>query len=335
MNEVIAFGDLHLSDERPWNAAVGKEILNYIRTCPYNTEENVGLFLGDLTEHVRVDGQTYNLLLEILDSLKFKKTYIVRGNHDFKKKKYRNDLTSPLRVLEEGTRFPNIKLITEMTVIEECDLKILALPYIMPSEKHSLKDYESFTPLVADVEYDIIAGHFADTSSSATRGESIDISYLKATYRCMGHIHNPISTSYIGALVPNATSEANQLRGIRVYWKGACGYAEQRSEKLKTPLADYYEVRYPDPLPKTKALVPIWTIANCRDEAVARAQYGEDIFIRACTYDVTIDFTQFQRYTGAVATSTQSKKELIEEFLGESKEKLSENVQKLVRSYAN
>ena len=49
-------------------------------------------------------------------------------------------------------------------------------------------------------------------------------------------------------------------------------------EKLPV-FCEYLEVSYPDPLPESKAMVPIYTVLNCASEQIARPQYG-DIYIR-------------------------------------------------------
>jgi len=61
-----------------------------------------------------------------------------------------------------------------------------------------------------------------------------------------------------------------------------------KEEKL--PLFnEYVTVTYPDELPKTRAIIPIYTILNCASEAVAKSKYG-NIFIKRVTTE-SIDFS--------------------------------------------
>ena len=48
---------------------------------------------------------------------------------------------------------------------------------------------------------------------------------------------------------------------------------------------EFISVVYPEPLPKSDAKVPIYTILNCSSESVARSKYGR-IHIRKTTLDL-------------------------------------------------
>jgi len=330
MGEVIFFGDIHLSDERPWSSQTCSEIVSFIQGLKENNEDNVAIFTGDMTEHVKLDGSTYTHLLDIFRSLRFKETFVILGNHDIKRKKRGVGYSSPLKILQSKKMFPNITLINTYQILNIEGLKILVLPHLTP-EDGGVETYASLPKDIASDSFDIVTGHFADTSAYVTRGETVDISYLKTKHVCLGHIHNAVSPSYIGSLVPNAISEAGKSRFLRAYSKTG---EEVRLRKIPvTCILDFYAVKYPEPLPVIKAKVPVWTIDNCRDESVARTLYG-NIFIKACLYDVNINFSQFQKYTG-VNAQTKSKKSLIQEWLQLNKDNVSEKIKKLVLDYAD
>lgn len=329
MSQVVFFGDLHLSDDRPWSNIVSEKIVEFISTCPLNTPSNVAVFVGDMTEQVRLDGNTYAHLLALFRSLRFKKTYIIQGNHDIKKKKKGDGYSSPLRILQRNV-FPNIELVNSPRIVVEEKIKILMLPHLT-NEEGGVSIYNDLPPLLRDQEYDIVTGHFEDTSVFTKKGETVDIKYLKTKYVCLGHIHNPISSSYVGSLVPNAFSEAGKKRGLRVY-ENVNGEVVQTFWEISIPIVDFYSITYPDPLPKVKAQIPVWTIFNCRDNAIAQVLYG-DIYIRTCVYDVSINFFQFSKYTASSGPQSKTKEVWAKEWIDLNKDNIPENLQKLVLSY--
>lgn len=320
--KIICFGDIHLSDARPWSLKVGKEIVTYISTLSHNNPDNVGIFLGDLSESVINSGEVVELLLELLNSLKFKKSYIIIGNHDIKMKKGR--ITSPLSFLKnENLVPPNVELVWDdrEEVVEK--LRVLMLPHIHNDGFRSVKDYESmkFSPT------DLIVGHFADNSDPRAQDTPVNLDHIKHIWRCLGHIHTAISPSYIGSVVPNSISERGKARHIRIYQ-----YGEPMKEEEIPNICDYYDVEYPNPLPEVTAKVPIWTVYNCKDPFIAETKYGP-IFIRKCIYDIGVDLTNFHEYCSIGDSSKKTVKDLITSFLQENPEEISDALRLKILEY--
>jgi hypothetical protein len=214
--------------------------------------------------------------------LKFKKIYVLVGNHDIKLNKNGEPVLS-FQFLE---RIPNIEIIKTFGSKSIEGLNTLFLPFIFPDGVHSVADYEKLPKEVSSEKYDLIVGHFADMSTNAYPGKLVDISQLKALHYALGHVHTP-ETRYVGSVVPNNIGEAGVPRFIRVYSK------DKKEQLLPIPpICDYLTVNFPDELPKKTVDIPIYTVYNCRDEAVARQKYG-DIYIRKCVYDVTLDTEAF------------------------------------------
>lgn len=330
---LVTVGDLHLQSDRPWGLEVGEETVKWIIENEHNDPKNTLVLLGDLTEKSVLTGSVYTLLMKLFTGLKYKKTYILVGNHDGKMGSRGAD------VVYDFLKDPEIKskLSTNIEVIHEVKnllidnaYNCLFLPHIFPDGTHSNKDYANLPAEFKDKQYDIVFGHFTNTSVTYM-GEKIDVSYLKSLCWAFGHIHNP-SEQYLGSLVPNSIAEAQQIRQIRVYEATPSG-VRQTIEHLDRNICDYYTVNFPDPLPATTAIIPIFTVTNCKDISVARQQYGE-IYIRKVVYDISMDSEAFS----AMSDSLKGKAEInISKMFDEYVEgaKLKPNITELARSYLN
>jgi hypothetical protein len=315
---LIVIGDLHLSDERPWSYKVSKEIVDYILNNPLNNESNEVIFLGDLTESAFNSGQVFELLHSMFLGLKFKRIYILIGNHDTKKNKQGQTTLSYSFLKNEF--FENVSIINEPTIIETEGMTVFALPW-----KFDMKEYNNLKGF--EDEYDLIVGHFMDNTVKIP-GETIDISYLKSKYVCLGHIHDKNHPRYCGSIVPNSIEGAGLPRFIRTYTK------EKGETLVKVPpIMDYHFVTFPKELPKVKTHNPVWTIMNCKDEAIAKAQYG-DIFIRKAVYDISMDKEAFAKLGENLANKMGNKvsiQQLYEEW--EKKVSYPKEVMDLAKSY--
>ena len=277
---IIAWGDLHLNDSRPWSYNVSKEIIKTIIDSEYNVKENTLVLLGDLTETAFPSGLITDLLLTLFSNLNYKEVYVLVGNHD-KKPNKQGKLVLSYKFLQSKSvsrLFPR----TKITVVDELlettieNKNILFMPYLFSDSKMKWEDYEKI-----DTDCDILFGHFTDTSIMDIKDRTIDISKIKAKYICLGHQHNP-AKHYIGSVVPNATSEANRDRAFWVF--------EGNTKKIVSlpKICDYYTVKFPDPLPTVDAQFPIWTVENCASPEIAQEHYG-DIYVHKTLYSTAID----------------------------------------------
>jgi hypothetical protein len=329
MPEIICFGDIHLSDDRPWMNKVGKAVVDYICTLPENNSDNVGLFLGDITERTSISGNVFNTILGLAHVLKFKKTYILIGNHDIK---FRNGgWTTPLLFLKDDNKqlFKNIEIISEPYFFMQCGVSILALPFKPQFGASSIKDYEKINQGTEDLKnptvIDLIVGHFADTSDPSVLDTLVNITHIKSKYRCLGHIHKP-SGNYIGSMIPNKVSEGRVPRYIHAYGKDTF-------RKIELPIfCDYYEVTYPEELPSTPALYPLWTVKNCKDKDSAVNKYP-DSFIYKCLFDITMDLDSFRQLSGGNNIEKLSSKELVKQYLDSVGDSIPKKIKEITLSY--
>jgi len=315
---IVSIGDTQIDNARPWSSAISKEVVNFIINSPHNKPENTAVFLGDLVEKSKVSGEVFDYLMQIFVGLKYKKAYILVGNHDGQLWDGKVDLVYDfLKNPEVASKITTpIEVVYGAKAIEIDGIKTLFLSHIFNDGKQSLKDYEKLPAELSEPSYDVIFGHFQKTSLGLP-GESIDVSYLKTKYSCYGHIHNP-SDDYQGSLVPNSVSEGQHKHQIRLYLKNR-GVVVQTIEELEVELADYYSVTFPNSLPEVTAKVPIWTIDNCKDIQTAKAFYG-DIFIRKTIYNSELNIEELQRLTEKLKKKGKaSTLEMFEEFVSQSK----------------
>ncbi len=312
---VVSLGDLHFSDNRPWSFEVSKEVVKHIINSPENNPSNTLVLLGDLTEAAMLSGQMYELLLDLFVGLRYNNTYVIVGNHD-RKANRQGKLVLAYKFLQDPKKkklfTSNIKVIDTVEEISIEDNKCLFLPYIFSDSGYDWKYYESLPDDIKNTHYDIIFGHYTDSSNISFKDRIVDTSYLKTKYWCIGHQHLP-GGNYLGSVIPNSTSEANHKRYQRHYFKVG---KDTEYSNLELPVfSDYYSITYPDSLPVVPAKFPVWTIHNCASEEIAKEQYG-NLYIQKCIYQSTIDISELKDlgvFSGSEVFTTQR---LFDLFIG-------------------
>jgi len=325
---LICLGDIHFNDSRPWSVKTGYTFINWIKKWDKNNENNHLILLGDLTESAFLSGIVIEMLMQFFSCLKFKTVTIIKGNHDTKLSRSGSyGLTYSFLKNKDFKGFENIKVADTLRVESIDNINVVMLPHITTDKGHSLRDYESLTESIY-FNNDLLVGHFADTSLQTVPYELIDIDYLKAKHVCLGHVHSS-GPHYAGSVVPNSISEVGTRYAV-CYTKKGNEVVEQR-EALPNIL-DYYEVKYPELLPPTEAMIPVYTIINCRDEDVARAKYGYEVYIRKCLYDVSIDTESLHSITGSADQSRKlSVKDMFDNWVKTMK--IPDNILALAKRY--
>jgi hypothetical protein len=275
---IICLGDCHFSDARPWSYSVSKEVVKVLLTSEYNNKDNTLVLLGDLTETAFPSGLITELLLTLFAGLKYDTVYVLVGNHD-KKPNKQGRLVLSYKFLQSknlSKLFPNVTVIDDMTEVQIENNKCLFMPYLFSDSKLKWEDYENHSGT-----YDIVFGHFTDTSNMDIKDRTIDITKINSTHICLGHQHNP-DKNYVGSIVPNSTSEANKVRSFWVF--------DGKDKNIVTlpKICDYYSTEFPLPLPPVEAKIPIWTLLNCASAEIALEHYG-NIYIHKTMYSASID----------------------------------------------
>ena len=282
MNPFIYFlGDLHLSASQPWRLPVGDAFLEWFESIEVEPNSTL-IALGDYTDDAVNPGKVIRQLERFLEIArkKFKKVYLLVGNHDWKL--YKNQPQLAFEFAEEKDNVVILRDPAEVLMID--GIKVLSLPHynyrvdIPPMQDY----YENLPEDIADDNYDVVIGHFADASAEVF-AHKIDLSYLNTQLICLGDIHNRISENYIGSVFACKISE-NESPRPRAIWKVHKEADEVIKEEIVLPhFCDFKVVDYPEKLPDTQSPVTVWTVLGAENESIARSFYGEDIFIRGVT----------------------------------------------------
>lgn len=278
---IAALGDIHFSSSKDYFIAVGHEVLDWFDSWKHNNEDNELILVGDLVQTSVNAGLVIELLYRLIMQSRFRHIHILKGNHDAKLKDGVWQLAySFLR------HNPKVTIYEEPTVATIEGKTVLMLPYYTATI-HQTPMAERYSNLYKEKpfkrHFDLVVGHFADTAVDYLSSDSVsNLDKLDADLICLGHIHTRSSNParYIGSLYANRINENATDR---------CAWLIGDQGKVEEPLPNFCEfltVQYPNELPASSALVPIYTVTNCASEEVARTLYG-NIFIRKTVKDIT------------------------------------------------
>ena len=197
MSKVVVFGDLHFRDKEP-HYSVCLKFIEWFRDHELNSQDNIGFFLGDIFHKPKNTGKTNFLVKEFFfSSLKFKKIFILRGNHDYSRRE-----GDALRVFDQDSRIEVIRDPKELSI---GNVSVLTLPFLYPysikditGERTTMKTYyeNKENPLYSSKSWDYIFGHFGE-ESAGKYGQEAEVPFLEGT-RVFGHIHLQMSDVYLG-----------------------------------------------------------------------------------------------------------------------------------------
>lgn len=323
---IYLLGDLHLSASQPWSLPTGDAFLEWFEE--FEPDPNsIFIAMGDLTNDAVNPGAVIRQLERFISiaQAKFAHTYLLVGNHDLKLFK-----NQPQLAFDYAREKENVTILEEPAeILRIADMKVLSLPHynyrndFPPMEEY----YESLPEDIAKQSYDLIIGHFADTSAF-TFAHNIDLTYLKTQLTCLGDIHSRISENYIGSVYACKISE-NETPRPRAVWKVWKENAVVQKEEIPLPhFCDYRVVEYPNPLPKTTSPVTVWTVLGAENEIIAKNFY-KDIYIRG----VHLSRKKKNKRTAVSAENfiISEPTEIFNDWLHEVKEPISRPVAKLIR----
>lgn len=292
---LVVLGDIHFSSARPYSVATCEAFLNWFKDWELNSEDNALILLGDIV-HYSVNG---GVVIEFVQRLwrysQFDEIHIIPGNHDIKRRDGLDQLA-----YEFLRSYSRVTIYDRATVTRIQGLDVVMMPHYIPGphEQGMIEYYSKAYSYFTD-EYDLLVGHFMEESMSFSASDAVcNLSKLRVRHICLGHLHTRSNPKlYVGSVFPNRTNENDNTRAAICF-----DYQGSRSEYKLPIFCEYLNVQYPNDLPETEALVPIYTITNCTNEQVARARYG-DIFIRKLVRG--LDIAGGAEYGSGTAEMTQ------------------------------
>ena len=276
---ICILGDLHFRSDKDYFIATCENVLSWFREWKFNSEKNELILAGDLVEQATPGGLTISFLEKFVSYSRFRKIHICVGNHDDKKINGIQQLA--YEFLSNKLNVIIYRVATE-TIIG--DKKVLILPYFtgINDSGMTMREYYSSiykNPLFKN-NYDLVVGHFSGPDVLFSDSPDCASNLEKLNGRiCLGHIHtrNINPKRYIGSIFACKKSENDYTRAAWI-----CDKSGKWSEDPLPLFNEFISVTYPQELPDTKALVPIYTVLNCGSEKIAKQKYG-NIFIRRST----------------------------------------------------
>lgn len=279
---LVILGDLHLRADKDYFIATCECFLDWFKNWKYNNQENELILAGDLVEQAAPGGITISFLERLAIDSKFKHIHICVGNHDNKKINGISQLA--YEFLDHKSNITIYRNPKEVTIQGK---KALILPYFLGLNDldFSMKEYYSniYRNKKFSNDYDLVVGHFSGDDVFFSDSPDCVSNLDKLTGRvCLGHIHtreiNP--NRYIGSVFAGKKNENDDTRAAWIL-DGDTWFED------KLPLFnEFVSVVYPNEIPPTSALIPIYTVLNCNSETLARQTYG-NIYIRKVTSSTT------------------------------------------------
>ena len=238
MPYIVITGDKHTRHKRPYYDSILK-VMDWFVDSEWNHEDNIYVSLGDETEESINKGEINSIILNFYKSLKMKKKYVLKGNHD-----YKNENGSNLEML---SIFPEVEVINEWQEINLEGIECLFLPYFYSLPNGDTME-DIYSSLRLDKEFDYAFGHIMDETKQFSKTSKIcDLSNLKIKKRVFGHDHK-FGGNYLGSMHPNSKTEINKKPHIYVI-----DIETGEGKAVEIPLyLNYYDVAYPDKLPEFK-----------------------------------------------------------------------------------
>jgi predicted phosphodiesterase len=271
---IAILGDIHFNSSKDYWIEVSLQFLKWFENWQYNNSNNELILAGDLVHSSVNGGVVISFLEKLANASRFAKIHIVVGNHDIKRRDGIVQLA--YEFLRERD---NVLIYDRMQVATIQSRRVLMMPHYIPEQRETVMKmaYSNAYKVYAD-HYDLVVGHFLESSVFYGGSDSIEnLSKLDAKHLCLGHVHNRVDPRiYIGSVFPCRHTETDTRRAAWILLDDtAC-------TKIEDPLpifCEFASIRYPEAIPATAALVPIYTITNCASEAAARSVY-KNIYIR-------------------------------------------------------
>jgi calcineurin-like phosphoesterase family protein len=284
MKQLFVLGDTHFSTNKDWNFDSFSNFITWFESYDFGLFEDSELIqLGDVVEKASNLGDTLELVTKFFSiaCTKFKKIYLIGGNHDHKMINDKSQYATQYLSFIGNNQVK--KIFKEEILTTENGFNVIALPYRRVNGKVLDDYYSSDLPEeFYTTEADLICGHVALKEAKGFYG-GIDIAKFATKFRAFGHIHirkGQHKGSYTGSIMPFKVDEqdTDSPRAIKVYSRGK-GISEREIEIPQ--FVKYDTVQFGDTPPHAKGeqISYVYTVSNCKNVQQAKTYY-HDYYIR-------------------------------------------------------
>lgn len=285
---ICILGDIHFNSSKDYYRDICEAFLKWFSGWDLNTESNELILAGDLVESAANAGIVVDWLTQLLDTSRFNHIYICVGNHD---KKIISGV--PQLAYEFYKSREDVTVIEELASINIEGAEVLFLPYFTGVNSLGLSMHDYYSELyktdTCSKHYDFVVGHIGGSDALFEgSNDCIDnLDRINTDRLCFGHIHTRSANPerYLGSVYACKKNENDNTRAAWIYNPVSKRWSEERLPVF----AEYLSVSYPEDLPATNAIVPIYTVLNCTSKDLAKKRYG-NIRIRkvvATGYEIT------------------------------------------------
>ena len=324
---ICLLGDIHFNSSKDYYRDICEAFLNWYRDWKHNKSTNTLILAGDLVESAANAGIVIDWLTRLLDYSRFNHIYVCAGNHD---KKIISGI--PQLAYEFYKSRDNVTVLETITRTNIEGAEVLFLPYYSGVNASGLSMHDFYSNLYKTDEYskhfDFVVGHVGgpDALFEGSNDCIDNLDKLNTDRLCFGHIHTRSSNPrrYLGSVYACKKNENDNTRAAWLYDPITRCWSEDRLPIF----AEYLTVSYPEELPITDAIVPIYTILNCTSIELAKKEYGDIRIRKAVSTPYEIAESSDSTATPASSTRSMSLQDLFRDFVASQSPPLDETVLK-------
>ena len=261
--ENIICNDIHLQKSEPKRSQC-LDFLEWLFSQDFNNKDNYLTFGGDLVE-INSPFECFEVFVDyFVNKSKFKKIFIVQGNHDCVNISTVLSLFRPLK---------NVEIITDVTSFKLENTNMIFLPYYNHEGTSKIPMIERYSHLESEFTetYDFGISHVEDETNHFSK-KFCDTSKLKVKQWLNAHIHTENVTKgghYLGSPTLNSSTESGKTPYI-----ASIDLEKATYELIEVPkFMEYYEVSYPNPLPKIETKYGLFLVTNSIDKNTTIEEY--------------------------------------------------------------
>lgn len=324
---ICLLGDIHFNSSKDYYRDICEAFLNWYRDWKHNKSTNTLILAGDLVESAANAGVVIDWLTRLLDYSCFNHIYVCAGNHD---KKIISGI--PQLAYEFYKSRDNVTVLETIARINIEGAEVLFLPYYSGVNASGLSMHDFYSNLYKTDEYskrfDFVVGHVGgpDALFEGSNDCIDNLDKLNTGRLCFGHIHTRSSNPrrYLGSVYACKKNENDNTRAAWLYDPITRCWSEDRLPIF----SEYLTVSYPEELPITDAIVPIYTILNCTSIELAKKEYGDIRIRKAVSTPYEIAESSDSTATPASSTRSMSLQDLFRDFVASQSPPLDETVLK-------